>query len=117
MQLVADYLNMPPVRVYEVASFYSLYSHKPRGKFVFKVCDSLSCCLRGAFDVITFLEQELGIGLNQTTADGLFTLATVECLAACTDAPVVIINDSEYHKNVTRDSLRALIAHCRSTNV
>lgn len=113
MTIVAEYLNMPPVRVYEVASFYSLYVMKPTGRYVIKVCDSLSCCLKGAWDVISFLEKELNIKKNQTTDDKQFTLATAECLAACTDAPVIIINDSKYYRNVTKQSLRALIAEYR----
>ena len=116
MNLVADYLNMPPVQVYEVASFYSLYAHKKQGKYVLKVCDSLSCCMRGALDVISFLKSELGVDLNETSKDGLFTLATAECLAACTDAPVVIVNDCDYHKNVTKESLRSLIKQCQDAH-
>lgn len=116
MNLVAEYLNMPPVQVYEVASFYTLYAHKKQGKYVLKVCDSFSCCLRGAVDVMSFLKDELNIGINETTEDGLFTLATAECLAACTDAPVVIVNDCDYYKNVTKDSLKSLIKQCKDAH-
>ncbi len=116
MHAIALYLNIAVIDVLEVASFYSLYRHKATGRYVIKVCDSLSCCLRGAESVLDFVQQELKVGLNETTPDGLFTIAKTECLAACTDAPVVIVNDKDYYKKVTKKSLRELIGTLRSEN-
>ena len=113
MKGVADYLSMPLIEVAEVASFYSLYRFKPHGAHTIKVCDSLSCCMRGAEHVTEFLKNELGIDVGQTTADGQITLEHTECLAACTDAPCVIVNDKDYHRRVSKKSLRALIDDLR----
>lgn len=109
MDAVACYLSLAPVAVYEVASFYSMYKLKPTGTHHIKVCNSISCKLCGSDKVTAHLQKKLGIGIGETSADGKFTLDYAECLAACCDAPVIIINDKTYHNNVTESSLDLLI--------
>ena len=93
MDDVADYLGMPPVAVYEVASFYTMYNLQPAGRFKVSICTNLPCALQGATVAAEHLKQKLGIGFNETTADGTFTLKEGECMGACGDAPVLIVND------------------------
>ncbi len=93
MDAVAVYLGMPPVAVYEVASFYTMYNLKPVGRFKVTLCTNLPCALQGATAAAEHLKQKLGIGFNETTADGTFTLKEGECMGACGDAPVLIVND------------------------
>jgi NADH-quinone oxidoreductase subunit E len=93
MDAVAQYLGMPPVAVYEVASFYTMYNLKPQGRFKIVICTNLPCALAGANEAANHLKQRLGIDFNETTADGKFTLKEGECMGACGDAPVLIVND------------------------
>ena len=93
MDFVAHYLGMPPIAVYEVASFYTMYDLKPTGKYKLTICTNLPCALQGANVAAAHLKQKLGIGFNETTADGKFTLKEGECLGACGDAPVVLMNN------------------------
>jgi NADH-quinone oxidoreductase E subunit len=93
MDAVAGYLGMPPVAVYEVASFYTMYNLKPVGRFKISICTNLPCALQGASVAAEQLQRKLGIGFNETTADGTFTLKEGECMGACGDAPVLIVND------------------------
>jgi len=93
MDFVARYLGMPPIAVYEVASFYTMYDLKPVGKYKLTVCTNLPCALQGANAAAAHLKQKLGIGFNETTADGLFTLKEAECMGACGDAPVMLMNN------------------------
>ena len=93
MDSVAGYLEMPPVAVYEVASFYTMYNLQPVGRFKVSICTNLPCALSGATAAAAHLKQKLGIGFNETTADGTFTLKEGECMGACGDAPVLIVND------------------------
>ena len=93
MDAVAGYLGMPPVAVYEVASFYTMYNLQPVGRFKVSICTNLPCALQGAAAAAGHIQQKLGIGFNETTADGLFTLKEGECMGACGDAPVLIVND------------------------
>lgn len=93
MQKVADILDLPYMRVYEVASFYTMFNLKPVGKYHVKVCGTTPCWLRGAADVMQTCKNHLGVQLNETTADGMFTLSEFECLGGCVNAPVVQIND------------------------
>lgn len=104
MDAVADYLDMSPIAVYEVASFYSMYEHKPVGKHLINVCTNISCMLRGSAGVVEHLEKKLGIKLNETTDDGCFTLRSVECLGACVNAPMMQVN-KDYHENLTPESI------------
>ncbi|HEY7658606.1 MAG TPA: NADH-quinone oxidoreductase subunit NuoE [Burkholderiales bacterium] len=93
MDFVAHYLGMPPIAVYEVASFYTMYDLKPRGKYKLALCTNLPCALQGASAAAAHLKQKLGIGFNETTHDGMFTLKEGECFGACGDAPVILLND------------------------
>jgi len=93
MDAVARYLGMPPVAVYEVASFYTMYNLQPVGRFKISICTNLPCALQGATSAAEHLKQKLGIGFNETTADGLITLKEGECMGACGDAPVLVVND------------------------
>ncbi len=93
MDFVARYLGMQPIAVYEVASFYTMYDLKPVGKYKLTVCTNLPCALQGANAAAAHLKQKLGIGFNETTADGLFTLKEAECMGACGDAPVMLMNN------------------------
>jgi NADH-quinone oxidoreductase subunit E len=93
MDAVAQYLGMPPVAVYEVATFYTMYNMKPQGRYKVTICTNLPCALSGATVAAEHLKTRLGIGFNETTADGKFTLKEGECMGACGDAPVLIVND------------------------
>lgn len=104
MNAVADYLDMPPIAVYEVASFYSMYEHKPVGRHLVNVCTNISCMLRGSTEVVEHLQKKLGMKLGETTDDGRFTLRAVECLGACVNAPMMQV-DKEYHENLTAEAI------------
>lgn len=104
MDAVAAYLNMPPIAVYEVASFYTMYEKQPVGRHVINVCTNISCQLCGCHQIVKKIEQKLGIKLGETTSDGRFTLRSVECLAACVNAPMMQI-DKTYHENLTPESI------------
>lgn len=108
MEAVADYLEMAPVAVEEVATFYSLYDLEPVGRHKLYVCNSISCWLCGSERILAHLKQRLGVELGGTTADRRFTLKPAECLAACGGAPALYV-DGEYHENVTPESLDALL--------
>ena len=93
IEFVANYLGMPPIAAYEVASFYNMYDLKPVGKYKLTVCTNLPCMLSGGVDAGEYLKSKLGIGYNETTPDGRITLKEGECMGACGDAPVVIVNN------------------------
>jgi NADH-quinone oxidoreductase subunit E len=95
MDFVAHYLDMPPIAVYEVASFYTMYDLKPVGKFKLTVCTNLPCALQGANIAADHMKKKLGIGFGETSADGRFTLKEGECMGACGDAPVVLVNNKK----------------------
>jgi NADH-quinone oxidoreductase E subunit len=96
MDVVADLLGMARIRVYEVATFYSMFNLRPVGKHFFQICTTTPCWLRGSEEVVQACERKLGIGIGETTADGQFTLKEVECLGACVNAPIIQINDDFY---------------------
>lgn len=104
MNAVAEYLDMPPIAVYEVASFYTMYEHKPVGRHLINVCTNISCKLRDSAGVVEHLEKKLGVNLGGTTEDGRFTLRSVECLGACVNAPMMQV-DKDYHENLTAESI------------
>ncbi len=104
---VSDLLDMPRIRVQEVASFYSMYHLKPVGKHVVGVCTTTPCWLRGSADILEACRSALGIEVGETTEDGLFTLIEVECLGACCNAPMLQIGD-DYYEDLDSDSTRAL---------
>src|ERR1041384_1780001 len=89
MDYVASLLKIEPIEVYEVATFYSMYNLKPVGKYMFEVCQTGPCMVNGSDDIIDYIRQKLGIGVGETTSDGLFSLKTVECLGACGYAPMM----------------------------
>jgi NADH-quinone oxidoreductase subunit E len=93
LDFVAQYLGMAPIAVYEVASFYTMYDLKPRGKHKLALCTNLPCALQGANAAAVHLKRKLGVGFGETTADGLYTLKEGECFGACGDAPVLLVND------------------------
>src|SRR5579864_3789440 len=109
LQTVAEVLNMTTDDVESVATFYTMYYQHPKGKKVIKVCNRISCYLRNCDALVKHLEQKLGIKAGETTPDGKFTLMTVECLASCTTAPALQVND-EFVENVTIESADALLA-------
>lgn len=117
MDAVSEYLKIAKIDVYEVASFYSLYQHQAVGKHLVKVCTSLSCCLNGAYQVVEHFEQALGVKCGQTTEDGSITLQETECLAACADAPMLCVDDKDYHLNLTPQSISELIKTLREEKV
>ncbi|MGQ3891512.1 NADH-quinone oxidoreductase subunit NuoE [Legionella sp. CNM-4043-24] len=104
MDAVAEYLDMPAIAVYEVATFYTMYEHKPIGRNLINVCTNVSCKLRGSSEVVDHLCSTLGIELGETTTDGRFTVRSVECLGACVNAPMMQINKN-YHENLTMDTI------------
>jgi NADH-quinone oxidoreductase E subunit len=105
---VADLLEMPRVRAFEVASFYTMYNLKPVGRHFVQVCTTTPCWLRGSDEIVAACEKKLGIGLGETTADGQFTLIEVECLGACVNAPMVQIGD-EFYEDLTPSTTAALL--------
>ena len=96
MHAVADMLEMPRIRVYEVATFYTMLNLRPVGRWYLQACTTTPCVLRGSDAVVAACERKLGIGIGGTTADGLFTLVEVECLGACVNAPILQVNDDFY---------------------
>ncbi|MCQ4574652.1 MAG: NAD(P)H-dependent oxidoreductase subunit E [Candidatus Brocadiales bacterium] len=107
-EYVAGLVGVSPVRVQEVRSFYTMYTPKPLGKYHLQLCTNISCSLLGAEDILGHLKNKLGINVGETTADGKFTLSTVECLGHCGTAPVIQIND-DFHENLTGESLDKIL--------
>ncbi len=110
MDFVAHYLGMPPIAVYEVASFYSMYNLKPVGRCKLTICTNLPCALQGANVAAEHLKKRLGIGFGESTADGECTLKEGECMGACGDAPVMLMNNKTMLSWMTPDKIDALIA-------
>ncbi len=114
MEEVADYLGMPPIAVYEVATFYSMYELKPVGRHKIAICTNLPCALSGATRAAEHLKRRLGIGFGETTGDGLVTLQEGECFGACGDAPVLLVNNKRMCSTMHAEELDALIAELRA---
>lgn len=112
MDYVAGLLNLEPIEVYEVATFYSMYNLKPVGRYLFEVCQTGPCMLKGSDDIISYIGEKLSIKPGETTADGLFTLKTVECLGACGYAPMMQMG-KHYREHLTREKVDAIIEECR----
>ena len=110
---IADYLGMAPMAVYEVASFYNMYDLAPIGKFKLTVCTNLPCALSGGVHAADYLKQKLGIDFDETTSDGRFTLKEGECLGACGDAPVLLMNNKRMCSRMTNEKLDALVEELR----
>lgn len=108
MDYVAEMLGMPPIRVYEVATFYTMYNLKPVGRHQINICTTTPCWLRGSDDVVKACKRKLGIEMGQTTEDGEFTLGEVECLGACVNAPVVQVGDL-YYEDVDAESIERVL--------
>lgn len=108
MQAVADYLELPHIAVYEVATFYTMYHLKPVGRHVINVCTNISCMLSGSDKVLNHFKKRLDIDVNETTPDGKFTLKEEECLAACANAPMCQIG-KKYYENLTPEKIDAIL--------
>ncbi len=113
-QLVADYLGMPAIAVHEVTTFYNMYNQRPVGKYKLNVCTNLPCQLRDGTRALQHLEHTLGVSMGETTDDGLFTLQQCECLGACADAPVMLVNDRTMCSFMSTERLDQLIAGLRA---
>jgi NADH-quinone oxidoreductase subunit E len=106
---IANYLGMPAIAVHEVTTFYNMYNQQPVGKFKLNVCTNLPCTLRDGGKALQYLEKKLGIHMGETTADGVFTLQQSECLGACADSPVMLVNDRHMCSFMSNDKLDQLI--------
>jgi len=113
IEAVAKYLEMAPMAVFEVASFYNMYDLQPVGKYKLTVCTNLPCALSGGVHAAEYLKQKLGIDFNETTPDGKFTLKEGECMGACGDAPVVIMNNKHMRCFMTPEEIDKLLAECK----
>ncbi|QOD38648.1 NADH-quinone oxidoreductase subunit NuoE [Candidatus Wolbachia massiliensis] len=113
MRYVADMLNIPHIRVYEVANFYTMYNLKPVGKYLIQVCRTTPCWLCSSEEVLNTFKKKLGINIGETTKDNLFTLKEVECLGACVNAPVVQINNN-FYENLTSKKVEDIITELSS---
>ena len=109
MDFVASYLSIPPIAVYEVATFYEMYNTEPVGKYKLAICTNLPCALQGAGRAAEHLKKKLGIGFNETTADKMFTLKQGECFGACGDAPVMLVNDKHMASWMSDEKIDALL--------
>lgn len=115
MDYVAGLLKLKPIEVYEVASFYTMYNLQPVGKCVLEVCHTGPCGIRGADDIIEYLENKLGIKAGETTADGMFTLKRVECLASCGTAPMMQVGN-HYLENLSVEKMDGILEKLRETH-
>lgn len=116
MDYVASLLQLAPIEVYEVATFYSMYNLSPVGKYIFEVCQTGPCMLNGSDDIIDYIKQKLNIGIGETTADGLFTLKVVECLGACGYAPMMQLGKN-YREHLTKEKIDAIVEEGRKQAV
>lgn len=113
-KIVADYLGMAPIAVHEVTTFYNMYNQRPVGKYKLNVCTNLPCQLRDGAKALKHLEHKLGISMGESTPDGLFTLQQSECLGACADSPVMLVNDLTMCSFMSNDKLDQLIDGLKS---
>ncbi|MBA4142022.1 MAG: NADH-quinone oxidoreductase subunit NuoE [Nitrosospira sp.] len=109
MDFVARYLGMPPIAVYEVATFYNMYNLQPLGKYKITVCTNLPCALSGANEAVAHMKQKLDVGFNETSADGKFTLKEGECMGACGDAPVLLVNNKRMCSFMSNENIDCLL--------
>lgn len=116
MDKVAEILEIKPIEVYEVVSFYTMFNRRPIGKFMFEFCQTSSCCLRGAENLMDYTCEKLGVNLGEPTADGLFEVRGVECLGACGYAPMLQLGDF-YKENLTKEKIDELIEDCKNGKV
>lgn len=113
---IAKMLDVIPIKVYEVASFYTMFNLKPVGKNHIQICTTTPCWLRGSDDIVSACKKELGINVGETTNDQEFTITEVECLGACINAPIVQIND-DYHENLTTDKVIKIIQQLKTPKI
>jgi NADH-quinone oxidoreductase subunit E len=113
-KIVADYLGMAPIAVHEVTTFYNMYNQQPVGQYKLNVCTNLPCQLREGGRALEYLEQKLGISMGDTTPDGMFTLQQCECLGACADSPVLLVNDRTMCSFMSNDKLDQLVDGLRA---
>jgi len=111
---IAEYLGMPPMAVHEVTTFYNMYNQKPVGTYKLNVCTNLPCQLRDGVKTLQYLEQKLGISMGETTPDGMFTLQQSECLGACADSPVLLVNDRSMCSFMTSEKIDQLVDGLRA---
>ncbi|WP_347066769.1 NAD(P)H-dependent oxidoreductase subunit E [Flavobacterium sp. WV_118_3] len=116
MDKVAEILNIQPIEVYEVVSFYTMYNQKPIGKYMFEFCRTSCCAVRGAEDLMDYTCEKLSIKEGETTPDGMFTVVGVECLGACGYAPMMQIGDF-YKEHLTKEKVDTIIAECREGKI
>ena len=113
IKFVAEYLEMAPVAAYEVATFYNMYDTKPVGRHKISVCTNLPCALSGGADAAEYIKQKLGIGFNETTPDGKFTLKEGECMGACGDAPVLLHNNHKMCSHMSNEAIDKLLSELK----
>ncbi len=113
IEFVASYLEMPAIAAYEVASFYNMYDLHPVGKYKLTVCTNLPCALSGGVHAADYVKEKLGIDFNETTADGKFTLKEGECMGACGDAPVMLVNNKRMCSFMLPEQIDKLLAECK----
>lgn len=113
MDYVASLLNLLPIQVYEVATFYSMFNTKPVGKYVFEVCQTGPCMVKGSDNIVDYIKSKLNINVGETTADGMFTLKTVECLGACGYAPMMQMG-KYYREHLTPQRVDEIIEECKA---
>ena len=113
---VAEILSIKPIEVYEVVSFYSMYNRRPIGKYMFEFCRTSACCLNGVEDLMDYTCEKLGVGIGETTVDGLFEVRGVECLGACGYAPMMQLGDF-YKEHLTKEKVDQIIADCRENKI
>ncbi|PKW28682.1 complex I 24 kDa subunit family protein [Flavobacterium lindanitolerans] len=116
MDKVAEILEIKPIEVYEVVSFYTMFNQRPVGKYMFEFCQTSPCCLRGVENLMDYTCDKLGVKVGEPTADGMFEVRGVECLGACGYAPMMQLGDF-FQENLTKDKIDQLIADCRDNKV
>lgn len=108
LDYIADFLKMPPIRIYEIATFYTMFKLRPIGRNHIEVCTNLSCWLRGSDEILDTCRRKLGIEVGETTVDGMFTLSEAECLGACVNAPMAQIGD-DYYEDLSPESITSVL--------
>ena len=113
IEFVANYLQIPPVAAYEVATFYNMYDMKPVGQYKITVCTNLPCALSGGVNAAEYISQKLGIAIGETSADGKYTLLEGECMGACGDAPVLLVNNHKMCSFMTPEAIDKKLAELK----
>ncbi|MFN8769863.1 MAG: NADH-quinone oxidoreductase subunit NuoE [Neisseriaceae bacterium] len=113
IEYVANYINIPPVQALEVATFYGMYNLKPVGKYKLTICTNLPCALSGGVNTADYLKQKLGIEFGETTLDGKYTIMEGECMGACGDAPVILINNHKMCSHMTVEAIEKQLAELK----